>query len=636
MEESNKKGLQFYLKFFIRWVAISWAIYQLFFAATGDLPALQHRAFHLAFTLCLLFALMPRNTEKGSKFASFLFNWIPALVGISICLYIALDYYDILFYAGTNSNIQLILGAVLILVVLEAARRAVGPALPIVCIVFICYAYFGKYLPAGLAHRGISISSLISYLVYSTESIFGVALGVSASFVFLFVLFGAFLEHSGGGRLFIDLTTSLVGHVRGGPAKVAIIASGFFGSISGSAVANVVATGSFTIPMMKKIGYKSEFAGAVEAAASSGGQFMPPVMGAAAFLMAELLSIPYGKVIIYAATPAILFYLALYFAIDLEARRTHLEGMSKEALPNPREVWAARWPMLFPLLILLYLLIIKQWSPQLSAFWAIVAIVGFGLLKEESRMGPSKLLKCLEDGSKNAYIVAAACACAGLIVGVIQLTGIGIKLSGALVAISGGNLFLLLILTMFCSLILGLGLPVTVCYLIVVVMLAPALIQLGVTNIAAHLFAMYFAVISNVTPPFALAAYAAAAVAKADPMKTGVTAFRLALAAFFIPYMVVYGNGLLLIGAWHVVLMAIISGVIGSFALAGFVIGFWIAPLNFWKRIILFAGALLLLMQGLYSDLLGYALLATIFFMQVNLNKKNKPYDNGPLEPKSV
>ena len=610
----------------VKYLAIAWSAFQLFVAYKGELPAMEQRGIHLAFTLALVFMLNPLSWARGSnrRWLHFWVNVLPGILGVGVAAYVAIDYYNILYYAGSYTTLQIVMGGIGLLVILEAARRTTGPQLPLVCVAFLLYALFGNLAPETIAHKGNSLESLIGYVFYTTEGIFGIALGVSASFVFLFVLFGAFLDMSGGGMLFIELTSGLVGRVRGGPAKIAVVASALFGSISGSAVANVVATGTFTIPLMKKVGYEPRFAAAVEATASSGGQFTPPIMGAAAFLIAELLGISYAAVIVTAAVPAALYYLALFLAVDLEAARTGLKGLRPEEIPSAWIAHRQRWPMLIPPLFLIILLIVMQYSPQLAAFWSIVSLMAFGALKRESRFTPGKFLECLEKGARGAYVVASACACAGIIVGVIMLTGIGVKLSGILVTLAHGNLLVLLFMTMLAALVLGMGLPVTAVYLVVVVMIAPALIQMGVVPLAAHLFVLYFAIISNVTPPFALAAYAAAGIAKSDPMQTGFNAFRLSIAGFLVPFMFIYGSGLLLIGSPLDIAIAIASATMGCAGLAAASVGFLLLPISWFLRVVLLLASCLMMKQGLLTDVVGLTVMLIVLGNQIyRLNRGN-------------
>jgi TRAP transporter 4TM/12TM fusion protein len=467
----------------------------------------------------------------------------------------------------------------------------------------------------------------------TTEGIYGLVLGVSATFIYLFVLFGAFLKVSGGGQLFIDIAYGLFGRVRGGPAKVAVVASGLFGTVSGSAVANVVGTGTFTIPLMKSIGYQPHFAGAVEAVASSGGQLMPPIMGAAAFIMSEILQIPYFRICLHALLPALLYYFCAFIMVDLEAAKTGLKGVPSEALPRVGRILRERGLLLLPLPVLIYILAVVQATPMKAAFWAIITT--FGLIASQtflnlfrdlgrkgslSQAGVSLLRQtttAMHEGAVGTLIVASACATAGIVIGITNLTGLGLKLSGILVDLSHGYLLALLVLTMIASIILGMGLPTTACYILLAVLAAPALIKMGVMPIAAHLFVFYFGIISAITPPVAGAAYAAAPLAGVGPMKIGFTACRLGIAAFILPYMWVYGPALLLIGEPLKVALGVVTSVIGIAACACAVQGYMLHRLSVLERILLMIAALLLIKPGWITDGIGLALLLPVIIHQV-------------------
>ncbi len=409
------------------------------------------------------------------------------------------------------------------------------------------YSYFGPYFPGFLAHRGYSIQRIVSHMYFTTEGILGIPLGVSASFIFLFILFGAFLEKTGIGKLFIDIADAIAGWAAGGPAKVAVITSALEGTVSGSSVANTVGSGSFTIPMMKKLGYRPEFAGAVEAAASTGGQIMPPVMGAAAFLMAEFTNTPYIEIAKAAAIPACLYFFGIFIEVHFEAKRCGLKGMSRDQLPKFMEVLLKRGHLFVPLVAIIYVLI-EGYTPTYAALVGLGLSIVAGMITKATRMSPWDIITALQAGARGAVGVAMACATAGIIVGVVTLTGIGLKMANGLVEIAGGNLFFTLFFTMITSLILGMGVPTTANYVITSTIAAPALVMLGVPMLAAHLFVFYFGIVADITPPVALAAYAGAGIAKSNPFWTGVTATKLAIGAFIIPYIFVYNPAMILIG----------------------------------------------------------------------------------------
>lgn len=489
------------------------------------------------------------------------------------------------------------------------------PIVTIACL-FLAYALLGRHIPGALAHRGVDPGSLVQHLFFTTEGIFGMPIMVSSTFIFLFILFGAYLEKTGMGQFFIDLANAVAGWASGGPAKVAVLSSGLMGTVSGSSVANVVGTGSFTIPMMKRLGYSPEFAGAVEATASTGGQLMPPIMGAAAFLMAEFTGIPYNKIIIHAAVPALLYYFGVWSGVHLEAKRLGLKGLSREELPNVVQVLKERGHLFLPLLAILYLLVSGR-SPMMAALWAIITSIIVAMLRENTRMTLGDIISGLEQGARGALGVIAACSCAGIIIGVVTKTGLGLKLGGALVDLAGGKLLLTLFFTMITSIVLGMGIPTTANYVITSTIAAPALLRLGVPVIAAHLFAFYFGIIADVTPPVALAAFAGAGIAKGDPLRTGIQASKLAIAAFLVPYIFVYNPSLLLVDVDGVGIISIlISSVVGIVGVAAGVSGYLITKQSWVERIIFLAGGILMVIPGLYTDAIGLGILALGYLIQ--------------------
>jgi TRAP transporter 4TM/12TM fusion protein len=603
-------------------IAVAMSLFHYYTAAMGVLVAMQQRSVHLMFAMVLAFLLWPAS-KKLSKFKLPWYDVVLALMGVGVCLYLLVNYQALILRAGMPTPMDVFVGLVAIALVLEIARRTVGPELPLVALVFILYAHFGPWMPGLLVHRGYSIRSIVDHLFLTTEGIFGIPLGVSSTFVFLFILYGAFLEKTGVGQFFIDLAFAATGHMRGGPAKTAVLASGFFGSISGSSVANTVTTGAFTIPAMKKVGYRPEFAGAVEAAASTGGQIMPPVMGAAAFIMAEMTGIAYIDIVKAAVVPAILYYLGVGMMVHLEAAKTGLRGLPKSMLPHAGETLRRGWHLLIPLITIVYFLMVGR-----SAFWAafqsiniavLVALIGF-VVRRDFKSGKALILgipKALENGARSAIGVAAACACAGIVVGVVTLTGLGLKFGHLVLQVAGGNLLLTLFLTMIASIILGMGLPTTAKYIVLATMAAPALVELGVPLIAAHLFIFYFGIIADITPPVALAAYAGAGIAGGNAMKTGLTAVKLGLAAFLIPYIFVLSPGLLLIDVtWVEALHNISSALVGTIALAAAVQGYFIGPARTWERVLLFSAALGLIDPGLLTDTFGLVVLGVVYFAQ--------------------
>jgi len=574
---------------------------------------MQQRAIHLLFALVLILILIPSIKGKYSGLGLTIDIFLISL-GLLVLGYVAVFQYDILYRAGSYSNFEIILSGCGILLVLEITRRTTGIVVPLVSLLFLAYSLLGQYCPEIIAHKGFSLSRTVSSIFLHTEGVFGIALDVSASFIFMFILLGAVLRASGTGELFIGMASALFGHVRGGPAKIAIIASCFFGSISGSAVANVAGIGTFTIPLMKRLGYSGTFAGAVEAAASSGGQLMPPIMGAAAFIMAQMLDVPYVTVAVAAAVPAILYYISLFIGVDIEAQKKNLRGLPREELPKIKDVFSHRWHLLISPLVLVYLLGVLQFSPQVAAFYAIIVSVLASMMTLKTRINFWKIINAMEETAKDALGVAAACACVGMILGVLMLTGLGLKLSGILLTISGDNLIVMLILTMVTSIILGMGLPVTACYLILAVMVAPGLTSLGISALAAHLFVLYFGVISNITPPFALAAYAAAAISGADPNRTGFTAFKLGCVSFTIPYIFVFWPGVILKDTLLMIIVACLVG-IASIAMLAVALGGYLkgGKVTLLARGLLLIASILVIFPGMWTTIIGLLLGGMVF-----------------------
>lgn len=615
-------------------IAIAMSMFQFYTAGFGTLLSAKQRSLHIIFAFTLGFLLYPA-TKKSKKDKVSIFDFV--FIGLTIIVFGYLFVFvEQIANKGTDlTTIDRIFGAIAILITLEVTRRVVGPELPIVSIVFLLYAKFGPYLPGLLAHRGFTVERIISQMYLALEGIMGIPLGVSATFVFMFILFGAFLDKTGVGKFFIDLAFAMTGHLKSGPAMTAVVASGLMGSISGSSVANTVTTGAFTIPLMKKTGYKPYFAGAVEATASTGGQIMPPVMGAAAFIMAEFTGFSYLNIVAAAAIPAILYYFAVGTMVHLEASRLGLKGLPREELPKLGKILKAEGYLLIPLVAIIVFLVM-QYTPTLSAFAAIIISIVIAviasLIKKDNSFGIKEIFGAFEAGAKGAVGVACACACAGMIVGVVTLTGLGLRIAELIVALARGNLLLTLFFTMIASIILGMGLPTTAKYIVLATMAVPALTKLGVNLMAAHLFILYFGVVADITPPVALAAYAGAGIAGANSMKTGVQAFKLAIAAFIVPYIFAIDPSLILVkeivGNQIVflpiisALPMIISAVIGIVCLAGAVEGYLLDHCKIYERILLGLAALLLLKPGLYTDAFGIVALAITFITQRNRVKK--------------
>lgn len=618
---SNRIEPEGALKVIIWGIAIAFSLYHLVTSYLGALPALQHRAVHLSFALVLLFLLFPSMPGKLRP-VFYPLDILLALASAAVGIYIFTQYEYLSFRQGLPSSADVWLGFLLTLLVLESTRRILGWAMPLVAVFFILYGSLGRYFPGPFAHSGLTFEEIFSNLYVTLEGIYGVAIGVSATYIVVFVIFGAFLGQSGASDLFFNFAKVLFGTVRGGPAKVSVISSSLFGTVSGSAVANVMVDGWLTIPMMKKVGFKPHIAGAIEAVASTGGQIMPPVMGAAAFIMAEIIGVPYYKVALAAAIPAILYYVSLYFVIDLESAKWGLLGLKRSELPRLKEVLYSQGHLFIPLIVLILMLVVFFYTPMKSAFYSTLAILAVSYFRKNTRLGFRKILTSLKDGGINTLSVASACACAGIIVGMFTITGLGMKLSYILIQLSGGQLLPLLILMAVCNIILGMGMPTTAVYIILATLAAPALIKLGLSPMSAHLFVFYYGCLSHLTPPVALAAYAAAGLAESPPMKTGFSAWRIGLAGFIVPFMFVYGPALILEDSAINIIVAFVSAMIGIWALAISLEGYMFRPFPWWQRAIPFAASLMLIKPGIYTDLMGLAILGPFSFYQWKLSKK--------------
>ena len=579
------------------------ALFHLYGAGFSPFTALVQRPVHLALMGTLAFLGIGVRVRPKSRLGWGI-NLAFAAVLAACALYLVSENEALVARSATPTAMDLAAGAVVVGAVLLLAKRATGWGLVVVATAALLYALAGPWLPGILAHRGYGPSRLIEQLFLSTEGIWGVPLGVSADFVYLFVLFGAFLDVAGGGALLIALADRVAGRTRGGPAKTAAVASAFMGSLSGSAVANVVTTGAFTIPLMRRSGFRPFFAGAIEAAASTGGQLMPPVMGAGAFILATWTNIPYARVALAAALPALLYYAALLWAIHFRASKVGLAG-SPDARGEPV---LGRIHLLLPVLVIVVMLALGR-SPMRAAFWGVVISVLAAYAVPATRPAVADLARALRKGASGAVQVAAACAAAGIVVGVASLTGIGLRMSELIVVVSQGNLLVALILTAMGSIILGMGLPTTAAYVVLAALGAPALVELGVPLLGAHLFIFYFGCISNVTPPVSLAAYAAAGIADSPPLKTAWTAMGLASAGFLVPFMFVYAPPLILSGTAAEIAITTLTAMIGVIALAGAVIGYLRTPVGLAGRFVLMGAALALITPGLVWDAVGLLLL---------------------------
>ena len=602
-------------------IAITFSIFQLYTATFGVLDAQLQRAVHLGFGLALVYLLYPTR-KSWSRTKLHPFDLLLAILGAAAPAYILIEYNQLVLRSGLVTTPDLVVGILGILLVVEATRRVVGIPMVTVVVLFLAYAFAGPYMPGVLAHRGLTLSQLVGHLFFTTEGIFGIPLGVSSTFIFLFILFGAYLESTGLGKFFIDLANSIAGWASGGPAKVAVLSSGLMGTVSGSSVANVVGTGSLTIPMMKKLGYHKNFAGAVEAAASTGGQLMPPVMGAAAFLMAEFVGVPYIDIVKAAVIPALLYFTGVWLGVHFEAKRSNLKGLPREQLPKMSRLLVERGHLAIPLVVIVYLLV-TGYTPMRAALVAIVLSIICSALRKSTRMKPIEIIRGLDKGARNVLSVLVACASAGIVIGVVTKTGVGLKLASGLLTLSGGMLLPTMFFTMITAIVLGMGVPTTANYVITSTIAAPAIIQMGVPVLAAHMFVFYFGIIADVTPPVALAAFAGAGIAGGNALRTGVNAAKLAIAAFIIPYMFVLSPVILMIDATIPgLVVTTVTAIIGMIALSSALIGYLADNCRIYERILLIAGGLLLIDPGTVTDLTGIAIFAIILFFQIERKKK--------------
>jgi TRAP transporter 4TM/12TM fusion protein len=575
----------------------------------------QYLAIFFGLVLSLVFLLVPGRKKMAMDRLPW-YDSLFAVLSLIIGFYAAIFYKEIVVEMGLLLPHRILLGMVTILLILEATRRLIGWPFLIVVFLFIFYALFASIFPGGLYGKAIPWPRLANFLYLDPQAILGIAIEVAATVVFAFVLFGQTLFKTGGGQFFIDAAMSIMGRFRGGPAKVSILSSSLFGTISGSAVANVMVDGWFTIPLMKANGFKDYTASAVEAVASTGGQIMPPVMGAAAFLMATFLGIPYAKVAISAALPAILYYVAVYIQVDLIAIRDGLHGLPPESLPSLKNVMKKGWPFFVSILFLIYTLFILGLDADKAGLYSAASVFIISFFQKETRPNIRKFIAILRDTGEGMLEIGVISAAAGLIIGIVSITGLGFTFSSTLVSVSGGSTFILLVLAAAGAIILGMGMTVTAAYLLMVILIAPALTTMGMVPLNAHLFVFYFAVMSFLTPPVCLAVYAAASIGKADMLKTGYQAIRLAIAAYIVPFIFAYHPALLLQGKPFEVLEAVLTALVGIGLVAIAVEGYLFRPLGWIKRILICGGGILSLVPGWRTDLLGLAIALPIVFWE--------------------
>jgi TRAP transporter 4TM/12TM fusion protein len=597
------------LRWLINAVAIAMSLYHMYVAAFGPPEAIIFRGTHLLFALTLVFLLYPLKPRGAAAWRSIDLALLALGYGFVLHIFTNYEYFiNRIIYIDDLTIADKFYAVVAIAIVLEATRRVIGLALPLTAVAFLIYA---------IGFTRITPQVLMEQLYFSTEGIFGSTLGVSASYVMLFVLFGSFMERSGTGQLFMDFSMSLTGHTAGGPGKVAIVSSALFGTVSGSAVANVMVDGPITIPLMKRTGFRPPFAAAVEAVASTGGQIMPPVMGAAAFVMAEFLAVPYAQVALWAAIPALLYYVSLFFAVHFDAKRYKLAGVPKSELPRFLKVMAVRGHLFVPIFVVLIGLILGYSAP-LCALAGALACIPIALLRASTRggIGWRNVFDALVDGARNTLSVAMACACAGIVIGCVTITGLGITFTEVVIVLAQSSLIAALVLTAIAGIVLGMGMPTTPSYIVMVSLLVPAIIKLGAIAPAAHMFAFYFAILSAITPPVALAVFAAAGLAKSDLWATGWQAMRIAAPTYIVPFMFIYEPSLMLIGDWFESLTSSAAAVVGVMCLAAGLQGYLLREARWWERAVLVAAALLLIKPGYISDAIGLVLLAAVVFSQ--------------------
>ncbi len=674
-----------WIKSIVTILAVGLTLFQLYTAFFGTFQSQLQRAPHLTIALALVFLLYPWKMGKTGKGVPW-YDILLAALSLGCGAY-HIIYYEELVNRILYTDLDIAVAIIGVLLTLEAARRVVGLPLVIVASFALLYAYFGPYFPGFAEHQGFSIERISTFMFLGSEAILGIPIAISSTFIFLFLFFGVVLRYTGVSQFFNNLAFAITGRMVGGPAKAAAVASAFQGMITGSSVANTVGSGSFTIPMMKRAGYKPEVAGAVEASASTGGQLMPPVMGAAAFLMIEFTGMPYGEIALAALIPAILYFSGIFLAVHLESKKEGILGMSPEMVPRLKEilvrqgylllpliaiiavlstgqspiraaliaiivaatvgvfqgipfkkVFTQRWYILLPLLLLMvWMMAPKMMSSildQTTAIWILLIWMLIGIIYNQFFKGSDvtlrDIIEIMEEGARSALGVIVACGTAGIIVGVVTLTGIGLKMAGGIIDLAGGILILTLFFTMIACIILGMGVPTTANYVIMATMAAPAILQFSeqggieIPMIAAHMFVFYFGIVADITPPVALAAFAGAGIARANPFKTGLNATKFAIGAFIIPYILVYNPVLVLEGAtWWNVPIAVATALIGMYGVSASMIGFFRTDCRIWERLVLFIGGITLIIPGLYTDLIGIVLLGAIYLLQMKRNPSN-------------
>ncbi|MEW6669020.1 MAG: TRAP transporter permease [Thermodesulfobacteriota bacterium] len=617
-------------------VAVIMALFHVATGLFGSLATMNQNSVHLIFILVLVFLIYPLKRGTTKTKIPF-YDWIAILLSILSLGYLPLNYqyvaFERIYYITPLLTVEKIFGILLIILLLEATRRTVGYFLMIVPVVLIAYTFLGPCLPDPLACPPTTLDLFLDLQYLTSAGIFGVPLSMSASYLVLLIIFGALVLETGFGDFIGDLSMGIFGAHRGGPAKVAVVSSALFGTVSGSGSANVAVTGNFTIPLMKRTGFAPHFAGAVEAAASTGGQIMPPIMGAAAFIMAQFLAIPYITIMKNSIIPAILYFASIFIMVDFEAARVGIQGLKKEELPQWKSGVFRYWHMLLPIFILLGLMFVGR-TIVLAVTISVLSVLLVGSCRKGTRINFSQIARGLLQAARGTVIVAIACAVAGLMIGAIYTTGLGEQFVHFVIELSGSNLILALIAAMITAIVLGMGMPTSAAYILMAALVIPALIKIGLEPLSAHMFAFYFACLSLVTPPVAPAAYVAAGIADSHMTRTAWTAVKLVLVSFIVPFMFVYSPALLFIGSWWDILEAFITAMIGVYFMAATVEGYWHSRLNVVQRLLGAAAALLLIKPGWITDLIGLALVAVLYIWEWSVlhrrvSKAEVDFDQG-------
>ncbi|MFP4127942.1 MAG: TRAP transporter permease [Desulfonatronovibrio sp.] len=615
---------------FVSLLGVVMVFFYMYSAGVQPFSDQYHRGVYVLLTYVMIFLSFP-FWSRSSHHRPTIIDIGLALTSVFVVGYWILEFESLAYRSGAETQMDIWVSMVGIALSLEVSRRVLGWSITIGGLLFILYGVFGPYMPGIIAHRGFDIERLTAFLFLTQDGVFGVMCNVLVTYVIIFIFFGAFLQQSGVGRFFIDWPLALAGKSLGGPAKVSVVASGFFGSVSGSAIANTVSTGSFTIPLMKKAGFRPHVAGAIEPAASIGGMFMPPIMGAGGFLMSEMTGTPYVTIMAIAVFPALLYFLSVFVMIHFEAKKLNIRGMDLEGQPGAMEVFKQHWFKAMPLVIIVVMMLFG-YSPGMAAFWATLSCVVISWVDKEYRMGPKEIWRAMVVGSRNTLVIGATVGVIGIIVGTISLSGIGLKFSELIISLSGGNLLVALILIAFASLVLGMGVPVTASYLIVAVLAVPALHELGVSLIAGHMIVYWFSQNSNVTPPVCVAAYAGAAIAGSDPWRTGWTALKFSKLLYVVPFLFAYEPAMVLDAGVHEIIMVYFAATIGTIAFSAWSMFYLLRKTTIIEWLIFGVGTYLCFSPDIVKDIVGITLVGLVILNQHRKNKRDLK-KMGPLAP---